>query len=135
MWDIFCNVWPEKKTSKVNSNKFLPKRHFPNTTVFQRYDPFHRVEKINYRYLCGILLENINWEIAISPLKICIFYFEYNEGFILSSLLLLQYLFTFRSSDLNFCENGLRRVHVVSNKNIISFIDWRRKGRFTECWK
>ena len=84
---IFSVMFGQRKmTSKVNSNKFLPKRHFPNTTIFRRYDPYHRGEKNNYRYLCGIFLENINWKIAISPLKICIFNFGYNEGFILSSL-------------------------------------------------
>ena len=46
-----------KMTSKVNSNKFLPKRHFPNTTIFPRYDPYHRGEKIIIDIFVGYFLK------------------------------------------------------------------------------
>ena len=64
-------------------------------------------------------------KIAISPLKICIFNFRNNEGFIQS---ILQYSLTVIAFELyffylNYGNNGLKRIHSVSNKNIISFID------------
>ena len=125
--------WPQRSTQTSSYRKGSSQTQ----PFFKDMIPIIGKKKINYRYLCGILLENINWKIAISPLKICIFYFEYNEGFILSSL---QYSLTVSihiSSQLLelLKKNGLRRVHAVSNKNIISFINWRRKGRFTACWK